>query len=174
MTHLQLVCILLCGRKEKFNILLYLCGSIQHVFDNSALTGDNSRCFLPQRRHHRFIELIVLHLLGVGLSDHDIPSGFLIYNTLILKREEKGLTVNWAMLCGWNFIFWMFFIILFLSGYLGQFSGHDRWPKYGSFAAFKKTIFLWLCWPSLRLWLSPAEVRGLLGAVASLAADRGL
>ena len=68
----------------------------------------------------------------------------------------------------------IFFIILFLSGYLGQFSGHDRWPKYGLFAAFKKTIFLWLCWPSLRLWLSPAEVRGLLGAVASLAADRGL
>lgn len=29
---------------------------------------------------------------------------------------------------------------------LGQFSCHDRWPKFGLFAAFEKSIFLWLRW----------------------------
>lgn len=67
----------------------YLCRSIQHVFDDSALTGDNSRGLLLQRWHHRFVELIVLHLLGVALSDHDVPDRFLIYNIMILKKKKR-------------------------------------------------------------------------------------
>lgn len=92
----------------------YLCRSIQHVFDNSALLGDNSWGLLIHRWHHRFVEFIVLHLLGVALPDHDVPSGFLIHNILILKKEKKeSLSVNWAMLCSWHFIFFLNFFLFF-------------------------------------------------------------
>lgn len=93
----------------------YLCGSIQHVLDHGAFPGDNSRCLLLHWGQHRFIEVIVLHPLGVALSDYDVPSGFLIRNIFILKKKEAS--VNWTMLCGWDFIFLLSFfkIIILLS-----------------------------------------------------------
>lgn len=77
------------GKSNLSHTFPYLCGSIQHVLDHSALTGDDSRGLLLRRGHHRPVELVVLPLLGVALSDHYVPSGFLTDNTFILKGKKK-------------------------------------------------------------------------------------
>lgn len=66
-----------------------LCGSIQHILDNGALAGDNSRGLLLHGRQHRFIELIVLHPLGVALTDHEVPAGFFVCHSMILKGKRE-------------------------------------------------------------------------------------
>lgn len=105
------------GKSNLSNVFFYLCGSIQQVFDNSALTGNNSWCLLLQRWHHCFTEFIVLHLLGVALSDHDVPSGFLVYNIFILKRKKSLLRTVQCCMAGILSSCLIVFILLSTSGY---------------------------------------------------------
>lgn len=69
---------------------------------------------------------MVLHPLGIALTDHDFPGGLLVHSISTLIKEKEYFTVKW-MIMGMDYIFLLKAFHSFVCIWIIQrFLYHDR------------------------------------------------